>query len=101
MKPLTKILNPERFYIDENYSTPNRGLLIEIKDSLERSIQSGHGRRLLQRLVGEPYTVRADWQFRVWETGVDADDYPLYKIYALDRDDYPMYEICPRDNVKW
>jgi hypothetical protein len=101
MKPLTKMLNPERFYVDENYSTPNLGLLIEIKDSLERSIRSGYGRRLLQRLVGEPYTVKADWRFRVWEVAVDEDGYRLFRIYALDRDDYPLHCICPRDDCKW
>ena len=95
MTPLTKLLDPENFNIDQGDSTYDRGLLLEIRDCFERSVQSPHGRRLLQRLVGEPYTVKADWRFRVWEVAVDGDDYPLFKIYALDGDDYPMYEICP------
>lgn len=95
MTPLTKLLNPENFVVDRGHSTYDRGLLLEIRDCLERSVQSPHGRRLLQRLVGEPYTVKADWRFRVRQVAVDGDDHKLFTIYALDGDDYPMYEICP------
>ena len=104
MKPLTKILNPERFYIDQAVSTTNQELVKDIQDCLERSIQSQYGRRLVQRLfsvVRSPYEIKADCWFKVVPCGRDGDDRELYQIHVYDRDNEPILCICPRDGDAW